>query len=88
MNALERTNLIADLEESIGDWGLSESLEAILESKGYELEKLDRHTLAAIDERFFSCDVCGWTHTVDEMGETEVGDGHMCQYCEAVAEVG
>lgn len=81
MNALERANLIADLEGEISDCGTPESLEVVLGKMGYKVEKLDRHTLAAIDERFFTCDQCNWTHNVNELSETEVGDGFLCKEC-------
>ena len=87
MNALQRANLLADLEGDI-EGGVSKSLEDLIGERGYDFHKLDRYTLAAIDERFFSCDKCGWTHTVDEMGETEAGDGLLCVYCEAVLDAG
>ena len=80
MNALERTNLIADLEESI-QGGVAESLENLLESMGYEHWRLDRLTLAAIDERFFTCDQCNHTMPIDELSGHEAGDGFLCNEC-------
>jgi hypothetical protein len=80
MNTLERANLIAELEASVKG-GVAETLENLIESFGYNMEKLDRHTLAAIDERFFTCDVCNFSMPVDELSETEAGDGFLCNDC-------
>jgi hypothetical protein len=80
MNALERTNLLDELEMSV-QGGVAESLENLIESLGYEFSMLDRHTLAAIDERFFTCDTCNHTMPVDELSETEAGDGFLCKEC-------
>lgn len=80
MNALERTNLIADLE-SIIKGGHAETLENLIESLGYDLDKLDQYTKAAVDERFFTCDDCCFSMPVDELSETEEGDGFLCKEC-------
>lgn len=80
MNALERANLIDDLVGDI-EGGVAKSLEQLIEERGYDFDTLDRHTLAAIDERFFVCDQCNWTMPVDELSETEVGDGFLCREC-------
>lgn len=80
MNALERTNLISDLEGDI-EGGVAKSLEQLIEKRGYQFDRLDRHTLAAIDEMFFVCDQCDWTMPVDELSETETGDGFLCKEC-------
>lgn len=81
MNALERCNLIAEMEEYVGS-GCSQSLEDIIGCfYGGDIENLDRHTLASIDERFFCCDQCNWTMPVDELAETEAGDGFLCKEC-------
>lgn len=81
MNALDRANLIKDMEEYIGG-GTSETLEHVFEiCCGYDFYKLDRHTLAAIDEHFFTCDQCNWTMPVDELSETEADDGFLCKEC-------
>ena len=82
MNALERANLIQDMEEYIGG-GTSETLEHVVGCvSGIDLDKLDRHTLAAIDEHFFCCDQCNWTMPVDDLSETEAGDGFLCKECD------
>lgn len=80
MNALERANLLDELETAV-QGGVAESLENLIESLGYEQWRLDRHTLAAIDERFFTCDQCNHTMPVDELDETEAGEGFLCKEC-------
>ena len=80
MNAVQRGQLLDDLQGKV-QGGVAESLENLLESMGYKVEKLDRHTLAAIDEHFFCCDQCNWTMPVDDLSETEAGDGFLCKEC-------
>lgn len=80
MNALERANLISDMEQYIGS-GSAESLEDVVGCCGYDFDKLDRHTLAAIDCMFFCCDQCNWSMPIDRLCETEAGDGFLCREC-------
>lgn len=80
MNAAERAEFIDTLESMI-QGGVAESLENLVEKMGFDLDKLDRHTLAVIDEMFFCCDQCNWTMPVDELCETEAGDGFLCREC-------
>jgi len=81
MNAIERGQLLDDLQGRV-QGGVAETLQNILDVMGYEIEELDRHTLAAIDEHFFCCDQCNWTMPVDELSETESGDGFLCKECD------
>ena len=80
MNALERANLLFDLEQTIGR-GRAETLENLIESMGYDLEKLDPYTKRAIDMLFFTCDQCNHTLCSADLSETEAGDGFLCKEC-------
>lgn len=80
MNAAERAEFIDTLESMI-QGGVAESLENLIESMGFNPDKLDRITLAVIDEMFFTCDQCNYTMPVDELCETGVGDGFLCREC-------
>lgn len=80
MNAVERGQLLDDLQSKVMG-GVAETLQNLLDVMGFEIEELDRYTLAAIDEHFFTCDQCNHTMPVDELAETEAGDGFWCKEC-------
>lgn len=80
MNAVQRGELLDSIEAYVGG-GVAETLENIIESLGYDFDKLDRHTKAAIDSQFFTCDECNHSMPVDECAETEEGDGFLCKEC-------
>lgn len=80
MLANERAEFIDTLESMI-QRGVAESLENLIEKMGFDLNKLDRITLAVIDEMFFTCDQCNHSMPVDELSETEAGDGFLCKEC-------
>lgn len=51
----------------------------VIDLPDVKVEDLSPDTLVEFDQKFFTCDVCGWTCDIDEMVE---GDGQVCIECE------
>lgn len=73
---------IQELIDSV-EGGVCKSIDELCrESLEVELEELTKEELSEIDQNIFTCDQCGWTMSVDDLGDREESDGFLCRECE------